>query len=32
LKLIEDRNRRTYAKGELSIIEFAKKLDMAQGK
>lgn len=27
LKLMADRNRRTYAKGELSIIEFAKLLD-----
>ncbi len=32
LKLLDDRNRRTYAKGELSIIEFTKLLDKSQGK
>ena len=32
LKLVADRNRRTYAKGDLSIIEFTKMLDMHDGK
>ncbi len=32
LKLVGDRNRRTYAKDELSIIEFARKLDKHDGK
>lgn len=32
LKLVEDRKKRTYAKGDKSMVEFYKKLDMLDGK
>ena len=32
LKLVDNRNRRTYVKKDLSIVEFIKKLDEAEGK
>jgi hypothetical protein len=32
LKLVEDRKKRTYAKGDKSMVEFYKRLDMLDGK